>query len=48
MLLLFFILGSAAGIVNVFRVTEGFGYAAGYKKGAAAKPDPKAPDDEDD
>lgn len=32
MLLLFFVLGAAAGIVNVFRVMSGYGYAAGYRK----------------
>jgi len=31
-LLLFFVLGSAAGIVNVFRAVGGYGYAAGYSK----------------
>ena len=30
-LLLFFLLGSAAGILNVFRVMQGYGYAAGYR-----------------
>lgn len=30
--LLFFLLGSAAGILNVFRVMQGYGYAAGYRK----------------
>ncbi len=33
-LLLFFLLGSAAGILNVFRVMQGYGYAAGYRSGA--------------
>ena len=32
-LLLFFVLGSAAGILNVFRTMSGYGYAAGYRKG---------------
>lgn len=31
-LLLFFILGAAAGILNVFRTMSGYGYAAGYRK----------------
>ena len=30
MLILFFILGSAAGLLNVFRSIRGHGYAAGY------------------
>ncbi|MEE2932353.1 MAG: AtpZ/AtpI family protein [Pseudomonadota bacterium] len=30
MLILFFILGSAAGLLNVFRSISGHGYAAGY------------------
>ena len=33
-LLLFFLLGSAAGILNVFRVMQGHGYAAGYRPDA--------------
>ena len=37
MLLLFFVLGSAAGIINIFRVMEGYGYAAGYKERDEAK-----------
>jgi ATP synthase protein I len=32
-LLLFFLLGAAAGILNVFRTMTGYGYAAGYRKG---------------
>ncbi len=31
-LLLFFVLGSAAGILNVFRMAAGYDLAAGYKK----------------
>ena len=30
MLILFFILGAAAGLLNVFRLISGHGYAAGY------------------
>lgn len=33
MLLLFFLLGAAAGLLNVYRVMAGFGYAAGYRQG---------------
>ncbi len=32
LLLLFFLLGSAAGIMNVFRLMQGYGYAVGYRK----------------
>lgn len=32
MLLLFFVLGSAAGMMNVYRVMSGQGYAAGYRE----------------
>jgi ATP synthase protein I len=31
-LLLFFLLGAAAGMMNVYRVMAGYGYAAGYRK----------------
>ena len=31
-LIVFFLLGAAAGIVNVIRVASGYGLAAGYKK----------------
>lgn len=34
MLIVFFLLGSAAGIMNVFRVMSGYGYAVGYHKNA--------------
>jgi ATP synthase protein I len=32
MLIVFFLLGSAAGIMNVFRVMRGYGYSVGYEK----------------
>lgn len=32
MLIVFFIFGAAAGLVNVFRAVSGFGYAAGYRR----------------
>lgn len=37
----FFILGAAAGMLNVYKVASGFGYAAGYKRqhGEAVEPD---------
>ncbi len=31
-LITFFLLGAAAGVVNVVRVASGYGLAAGYKK----------------
>ena len=47
-LLLFFVLGAAAGMLNVYRVMAGYGYAAGYRKpdqDRDAKPDRKAKGD---
>ena len=32
MLMLFFVLGAAAGMLNVYRVMAGYGYSAGYRK----------------
>lgn len=32
LLILFFILGSAAGLLNVFRLTSGLGGTVGYRK----------------
>lgn len=32
MLVVFFVLGAAAGILNVFRAVSGYGYAVGYRK----------------
>ena len=32
LLILFFVLGAAAGMMNVFRAVGGFGYSAGYRK----------------
>ncbi|HAA93390.1 MAG TPA: phosphoribosylaminoimidazolecarboxamide formyltransferase [Rhodospirillaceae bacterium] len=32
MLILFFVFGAAAGLVNVFRAVSGYGYAAGYRR----------------
>ena len=31
-MLVFIIIGGGAGIINVYRMTSGFGYAAGYQK----------------
>lgn len=44
LLIVFFIFGSAAGILNVFRTMEGYGYAAGYRK-TQAPPKPGADDE---
>lgn len=30
--IVFFLLGAAAGMLNVFKVASGYGYAAGYKR----------------
>ncbi len=38
-LILFFILGSAAGIMNVFRTVSGMGHAVGYKPAPGQKKD---------
>lgn len=39
-LIVFFIFGGAAGVLNVYRTMEGYGYAAGYQKtGTPAKDD---------
>jgi ATP synthase protein I len=32
LMLVFIVLGGAAGILNVYRLASGFGYAVGYKK----------------
>lgn len=45
LMLVFIVLGGAAGILNVYRMASGFGYAVGYKKtdedgaGSGGKPD---------
>ena len=40
-LLLFFVLGAAAGMMNVYRVMAGYGYSAGYRK-PEQTPEPRA------
>jgi len=45
LLVVFFVLGSAAGLLNVFRATKGLGGAVGYKR---APPPRRNEDDEDD
>jgi ATP synthase protein I len=37
LLILFFVLGSAAGILNVFRLTSGLGGSVGYRKEPESK-----------
>lgn len=46
LLLLFFVLGAAAGMLNVFRVMAGFGYTAGYRQTGRKdrSPDSEGPD----
>jgi ATP synthase protein I len=45
-LIVFFLLGSAAGILNVFRLMGGYGYSVGYRKAAERKDeDERRPDD---
>ena len=39
-LLLFFLLGAAAGMLNVYRVMSGYGYAAGYRSAPGQDEDP--------
>jgi len=42
LLLVFFILGSAAGVLNVFRAVGGYGYAAGYRQPRSATQEDEA------
>ena len=42
LLILFFVLGSAAGMLNVFRLMRGLGGAVGYRKGPAERPGSEA------
>ena len=42
LMIAFFLLGSAAGFLNIFRAMSGYGYAAGYSaKGGEKKPEGK-------
>ena len=42
LMIVFFLLGSAAGFLNIFRAMNGYGYASGYcAKGDDHKPDDK-------
>ncbi len=50
LLLAFILLGGGAGILNVYRMASGFGYAAGYQKDQGAgddKPGNQGPGNED-
>ena len=40
LLVLFFVLGAAAGMLNVFRVMSGYGYGAGYRRQAPKEEHP--------
>ena len=46
LLILFFLLGAAAGFLNVFRVASGYGMAAGYKKTDSETPSDDVKDDD--
>jgi ATP synthase protein I len=46
LLILFFVLGSAAGLLNVFRLMSGLGGAIGYRKGPTQQPSTGAKKDE--
>ena len=40
LMVVFILLGSAAGVLNVYRMARGFGYAVGYKQVPGQDPDP--------
>ena len=45
MLVLFFLMGSAAGFLNLYRAVSGLGYAAGYRGNQTERsPESKSPD----
>jgi len=46
-MIVFIVLGSAAGVLNVYRMASGYGYAAGYEKPEAADTgdNPEKPED---
>ena len=43
-LLLFFVLGAAAGMLNVYRVMAGYGYSAGYQRPPERSRDERPPE----
>jgi ATP synthase protein I len=45
LLVVFFFLGAAAGVLNVFRAVKGMGYQVGYRPSGAP---PAKPDDDDE
>jgi ATP synthase protein I len=47
MLVVFFFLGSAAGMLNVYRVATGRGFAVGYGKGTGGDAEPEGARPED-
>lgn len=46
LMIVFFILGSAAGMINVFRTVSGIGHGVGYKDSMDRPAKPGDPDDE--
>ncbi len=44
LMIAFFFLGAAAGILNVYRSTKGYGLAVGYRKPSDGTDDTKTPD----
>ena len=42
LMILFFFLGSAAGMLNVYRAAAGYGHAVGYKKASDDESDPSS------
>ncbi len=45
LMLVFIFLGGAAGILNVYRMASGFGYAAGYQQDDVPRDEPRDDDD---
>jgi ATP synthase protein I len=48
LMIVFFVLGSAAGLLNVMRVTKGMGGTVGYRDKDRARTPPVVEDDEDE
>jgi F0F1-type ATP synthase assembly protein I len=42
-MIVFTLLGFGAGMLNIFRITRGYGYAAGYRQQDETKSDDNAP-----
>jgi ATP synthase protein I len=47
-MVVFFFLGIAAGLINVYRAIAGLGMAIGYRQSGSAAPPPKGFEDEED